>query len=290
MAKTKLFCCGNQGACSNYRKTGLVDFRHVKAKTGYYPEKKKNTGIYWIFLMSGKLLVHTKKQDMEMEGGEMFLIPSRQYWIEALTDVEYILFISDRPTEYCIRTIRQLVVEEKKEELTVISLPLQDIIQKFLNLLVIYLKSGINCSVLFEEKQEELFILMNTYYLKPELAAFFYSLKFHKDVDLRKMIEENCSRAKNVQELAQLCGHSVNGFKKAFKEIYNEPVYQWMLHQKTLRLKQRLTEEKVNLKMIISEFGFSSPAHFTKFCKQWLGMVPTKYIEEIRARRGHIEL
>ena len=41
---------------------------------------------------------------------------------------------------------------------------------------------------------------------------------------------------------------------------------------------------------IIYEFGFSSPAHFTKFCKKWLGMTPTKFIEEQKMTGEHIDL
>mgnify|MGYP002139751058 CR=1 FL=1 len=67
---------------------------------------------------------------------------------------------------------------------------------------------------------------------------------------------------------------------RAFKEIFDEPIYQWILGKKADRLKERLSGEEVNLKEIIYEFGFSSPAHFTKFCKKWLGMTPTKFIEE----------
>ena len=56
------------------------------------------------------------------------------------------------------------------------------------------------------------------------------------------------------------------------------------------RLKDRLSGEDVNLKVIFYEFGFSSPAHFTKFCKKWLGMTPTKFIEELKMTGEHIDL
>ncbi len=85
---------------------------------------------------------------------------------------------------------------------------------------------------------------------------------------MKKLIEDNCLHVKSVAELAQICGYSVSSFKRAFKEIFDEPIYQWILGKKADRLKERLSGEEVNLKEIIYEFGFfSSPAHFTKFCK-----------------------
>ena len=112
----------------------------------------------------------------------------------------------------------------------------------------------------------------------------------HKEGDLKKLIEDNCLHVKSVAELAQICGYSVSSFKRAFKEIFDEPIYQWILGKKADRLKERLSGEEVNLKEIIYEFGFSSPAHFTKFCKKWLGMTPTKFIEEQKMTGEHIEL
>ena len=85
---------------------------------------------------------------------------------------------------------------------------------------------------------------------------------------MKKLIEDNCLHVKSVAELAQICGYSVSSFKRAFKEIFDEPIYQWILGKKADRLKERLSGEEVNLKEIIYEFGFSSPAHFTKFCKK----------------------
>ena len=113
---------------------------------------------------------------------------------------------------------------------------------------------------------------------------------FHKEGDLKKLIEDNCLHVKSVAELAQICGYSVSSFKRAVKEIFEEPIYQWILGKKADRLKERLSWEDVNLKEIIYEFGFSSPAHFTKFCKKWLGMTPTKFIEEQKMTGEHIDL
>lgn len=95
---------------------------------------------------------------------------------------------------------------------------------------------------------------------------------------------------KSVAELAQICGYSVSSFKRAFKEIFDEPYTNGYWVKRPIGLKTVWSGEEVNLKEIIYEFGFSSPAHFTKFCKKWLGMTPTKFIEEQKMTGEHIDL
>lgn len=137
-------------------------------------------------------------------------------------------------------------------------------------------------------------IFFSHFVLYPDYRiSFFIPLAFRfadYKGDLKKLIEDNCLHVKSVAELAQICGYSVSSFKRAFKEIFDEPIYQWILGKKADRLKERLSGEEVNLKEIIYEFGFSSPAHFTKFCKKWLGMTPTKFIEEQKMTGEHIDL
>lgn len=92
-----------------------------------------------------------------------------------------------------------------------------------------------------KKNQEELFVLMKSCYSKEQLSYFFYTLSLHKEGDLKKLIEDNCLHVKSVAELAQICGYSVSSFKRAFKEIFDEPIYQWILGKKADRLKERLS-------------------------------------------------
>lgn len=287
MSQESIFCCNRGATCSNYRQSELVGFKYVIFEEGFVWKNWKTTGIGWIFLLAGEACVALKNGKVMVEAGEMFLLPPSKGDLIALTKMEFIYFISDRPAEYGINLVTELVGKVEKTSGIIEKLVCVSPLKEFLDLLLFYLKTGINCGYLFEEKQEELFIIMSTAYSDEKLTRFFYTLSFCKDNSLRKLIEKNCMNVRSVQELAQLCGYSVSSFKRVFNEIFHEPVYQWMLKKKAEYLKERLTEEGVNLKMIIHEFGFSSPAHFTKFCKQWLGMTPTKFIEKQKERKEY---
>ena len=286
----KIFCCGGHVPCNNYKKDKSVYFEHVKCDIGYSPERVEKAGLCWVFLLSGCLEVSKKYETVTVKAGQMFLLPSMPVQLKSLTKTEFVWLVSERPTEFCTRLVYELPEIRKRTDFLIKELPILNPLNKFLRLLLCYLENGMDCNSLMEVKQEELFALLKHYYTEQELAEFFYFLTLRADRDVQKMIEENCLKAKNVHELAEACGYTVSGFKRVFKTLYHESVYQWMLKQKSEYLKKRLAEEEVNLKVIIDEFGFSSPAHFTKFCKQWLGMVPTKYIETIKIQREHLEL
>lgn len=275
-----VFCCYDKNTCSSYKNDDSVCFKHIKSAGGIISDGWKSDGIQWIFVLSGTLEVKTKDKEITLEAGNMFLLPVEKYAVISIEESELIFFTSDRPTEYCVTMLAELFENVREVEERFVKLKIVNPLDKFLSLLMVYMDSGVDCKYLFEGKQHELFMVIRACYTEEELVSFLYPLTLRKDSDQRKLIIDNCSKAKNIQELATLCGYSVGGFKRLFKEIFNEPIYRWMQQQKVNSLKIRLREKDVNLKELIDEYGFSSPAHFTKFCKQWLGMVPTQYIKK----------
>lgn len=274
-----VFCCYDKNTCSSYKNDDSVCFKHIRSAGGIISDDWKSDGIQWIFVLSGTLEVRTQDEAITLEAGNMFLLPVEKYTVFSIEQSELIFFTSDRPTEYCVTMLAELFENVWGVKEGFVKLKIVKPLDKFLGLLMVYLNSGVDCKYLFESKQHELFMVLRACYTEEELVSFLYPLTLRKNSDQRKMIIDNCSKAKNIQEFAALCGYSVGGFKRLFKEIFNEPIYRWMQQQKANSLKIRLREKDVNLKELIDEYGFSSPAHFTKFCKQWLGMVPTQYIK-----------
>jgi AraC-like DNA-binding protein len=92
---------------------------------------------------------------------------------------------------------------------------------------------------------------------------------------------------KTVEELAQMCKISVRSFNRKFKEAFGDSPYSWMLKQKSRVIKKRLADEKTSLKMIVKEYGFSSQAHLTVYCKKQFGETPSRLRKQLllEARR-----
>lgn len=292
MTNVKIHCCGVQAACVNYKYCNALCFKLVRIASGEKITYKSENGICWLIVLRGKLLVKTSgKEAYFVEAGEMVLMSSLlDYIYEGGEETELLTFVSNHLQECSTRLIREIAKSGEEIDYRFNTLPVRHPVDLFLKLLLQYLKDGICCGHLQELKQEELFKLLGIYYTREKLALFLYPFTLKKDEDFRKVVVSHVLLAKNVQELVEMSGYTMTVFKKIFKETFNEPIYQWMLKQKADKLRMRLTENDVNLKEVIDEFGFSSPAHFTKFCKKWLGKVPTQYIEDIKRQRELIDL
>ncbi|MDO4789941.1 MAG: helix-turn-helix domain-containing protein, partial [Porphyromonas sp.] len=65
--------------------------------------------------------------------------------------------------------------------------------------------------------------------------------------------------------------------------------YQWMLEQKGEVIKERLARREIPFTDIIKEFGFSSPSHFTVYCRKQFGETPSRLRKQLmrEAREGN---
>lgn len=277
MVSGHIYCCHEKVTCNSYINDGLIKLEEVEC--GVEDLSDRYNGTCCIFLLKGLLNIKKGEQELTLTTGEMCCVSGEGIRMESVKESELVIFTSELPTEYYNKMVQELPSggEEKQDELT--KLEIRPPLDKCIEFISVCLKSGINCRHWFEEKQQELLVLLTLLYAREELAIFLHPQRFGKEADLKKFILEHCLRVKNTQNLADLCGFPISKFKRIFKEMFHESVYRWMLQQKAAYLKVALLNKDVNLKVLISDLGFSSPAHFTKFCKQWLGMVPTQYMK-----------
>lgn len=163
------------------------------------------------------------------------------------------------------------------------ALKIHDLLKDYILLLIRYIQKGVNCYHLHEEKQQELFILLRACYTREEILFFFYPLITH-DMDFRQIVLERYLEAKNVKEFARLTGYNISDFRNKFLVNFGEPVYQWMQKRKSNSIKFKLITENTDIATLSDEFGFSSPAHFNKFCKKVFGMPPAKLRKQLRSQ------
>lgn len=279
-----LLCCGEQMSCFNYVPGQRVRFRQMELLPGEILEERSRNGVYMVFVLEGCLKICCpEKREEEMTEGEMAILDST--WgcrAECVEKARVITFVSEHPREFSDRLVSEIAAACERIKPCFNKLMMGEVFLKFLELVRVCLKEGIDCLHWQEEKQEEMFILLDRYYSKEELSFFLCPFALRRNTGFSQLVEDNYLKAKNAQELADLCGYAQVSFKKLFKDTFGEPVYRWMLRRKAERLKGRLSEEDVNLKEVADEFGFSSPAHFTKFCKKWLGKTPSQYMNELK--------
>jgi AraC-like DNA-binding protein len=90
-------------------------------------------------------------------------------------------------------------------------------------------------------------------------------------------IEENCTRAIRLEELAELTGLSQSHFSHAFKASTGVPPHQWQTQARLERAKQLLLNSEMPLTTVAVETGFADQAHFTRVFRKNVGSAPASW-------------
>lgn len=157
--------------------------------------------------------------------------------------------------------------------------PLKDIVAS----LVRYYEDGLRCEDMIQVKVQEVLFVIGAYY-EPERIAKLLAPLLRREVDFKEFVMQNHLHVDKVKELADLRGMSLRNFNEEFKETFGKPPYTWMLEQKAILIEERLAEN-VSFSEIIEEFRFSSPSHFTVFCRNHFGMTPSKKRNLLRQQK-----
>jgi AraC-like DNA-binding protein len=250
-----------------------------KGKTIQLKEMHLN---HLLFILDGEMNVSCNefKNHLCVGGDMIFVARDANLIAETYTEVRYLLLSFNNQ----IQIIEQLELGDLKEhsnersifnKLTICP-PLQGVLDSIL----FYQNNKIKSRQLDEAKQKEIFLVMKTFYTQQELSRFLKPV-LNQDMDFKAFVFKHYIEAKNVDELAQLCNLSVRSLTRKFKMYFGDSPYRWMLKQKAHHIKMVLVDRKIPMQQIIKEYGFSSPAHFTTYCKKHFGMTPSAYRKEL---------
>jgi len=141
--------------------------------------------------------------------------------------------------------------------------------------LLIYLDAGLLCRHMHILKQQEIILVLRGFYTKPELASFFSGTS-GVGRKFEDFVLENYRKVKSVKEFASLCCVSERSFNRKFQDCFNQSPYQWMQERKAEIVREKVCDPDVAFREIAMEFGFSSPAHLTCYCKRLFGLTPER--------------
>ncbi|MDR1920000.1 MAG: helix-turn-helix transcriptional regulator [Tannerellaceae bacterium] len=246
-----------------------------KDKTIQIKERHLN---HILFLLEGEINIsYHEFRNHLCKSGEMIFIPQDSIAIaEAYTEINYLLLSFNNQIilheDLDWNELREFDGERDVFHKLDIRPPLKDVIDS----VVYYQKNKIVCPYLDEVKEKELFLMLKVFYSKQEVARFLKPL-LKQDMDFKAYVIKHYINAKNVEELAKLCDLSVRSFTRKFKVHFDDSPYRWILRQKANQIKMLLADKKISMQAIIKEYGFSSPAHFTTYCKKQFGMTPSVY-------------
>ena len=91
-----------------------------------------------------------------------------------------------------------------------------------------------------------------------------------------RMMEQHCSDALTLSQLADLCGLSISGLKKVFRKFSDKSVMAYMTSLK-IRYAMQWLKEGVSAVEISDRLGYSNPNYFYVVFKRETGMTPKEF-------------
>jgi len=262
-------------ACNNYVSGFNTGFRVCNLKTNEVLKSSATDYNCLIFTTEGSVNLYYDDVELLLAPNTIAFVPLPNIFdIKAITESTLIINYFNKPIELCEKlTFERLANFIDENDNNYKTLPIIDIINKYLESLVSVLDSGARCKHFFAIKHQELIFLLRFYYPKEQLAQFLAPI-ISKDINFKTIVLKNHLKANNVKHLAELCHYSIPVFNREFLKNFNEPPLRWLNKRRCEHIKARLKDKSIPFSHIIDDFGFSSAAHFTVFCKKHFGRAP----------------
>jgi len=269
--------------CRSYISDYNIGFKSSQLRQGEFVTPSDREHHCLFFLISGHIELHYESQIHDLRKNSVWFVPmSSDYKICASTDALLVMNYFDKPIDFCEKAALEDLALLLDSKLPAHALQINKPLKSFLSTMIFYMDEGIFCKHFHEIKQKELFYILRYFYTKREVAGLFAPI-ISKDLDFRNIVLANYVKANSVKELAQICNYSLSSFNRIFKLNFKENPYIWLQNQKIKSIKGRLSDKNVPLCQIIDEFRFSSPGHFTVFCKKHLNLTPSQF------RKQHVK-
>lgn len=97
-------------------------------------------------------------------------------------------------------------------------------------------------------------------------------------------INENLFETLDLESLADKCNLSLSRFKHLFKEETGIPPSEYIIRRKVEKAQELMKDQKLSIKNIAYDLGFSSPAYFSTVFKQYNGYSPTLYKKKDKSK------
>jgi len=272
--------------CYQYsNKKAILEFISLEKKEELDFQSEQTT-IFFVY--SGTIDVTLKRvKNQIINENELLLVPLHSPCLIRASEDAVILRIKLAINlSFCTHLPFDLFLEECDEinnHLEIGVLKPNQRVTDWANILKGYIEDGLKCNFFLEIKIRELLYLVRVYYDKREVSEFFCPI-FCNDLIFSNKIYNNIDKVKSIKELAKIINYSASGFEKRFKRVFNTSPYVWLLEQKSKKIYHEINSTKKTFSELSYEFGFSSPAHFSNFCKKYFGNTPGELRKSNRER------
>lgn len=279
----KLLNLSEHYSCCNYQFKSKEGFARYKVATEECRHVDNKDSFCILFLLKGELLIDSGiKRHIHLIRNNMFLIPQREKnRIESVTPAEYLVLHWNKEVRTCNKLFFSTISHEKTEYGGDRILPIRKPLLHVLRQLSFYLDVGLLCRHMHTLKQQEISLVLRGFYTMTELGSFFFGISGEKN-RFEDFVLDNYQNVKTVKEFASLYCVSERSFNRKFQESFDQSPYSWMQERKSEFIREKICDPDITFREIAAEFGFSSQAHLTSYCKKYFGATPT----ELREGKG----
>lgn len=242
---------------------------------------------YLIFCHTGHARISsTLFHDEILCAGEVMFIPRQsEYSGTALSDVTLLVHKFNNTVCSTEKCILSYLYSHRQVEAKIYCLKLdaRASIRHLVDGIAAYIQDETHDNDLWKLKHKELIWVFTRYYSAEELRSFFHPMT-DEQVPFKSLVLTHYRKAEFTDKLAEMCGYGLHNFRKVFKKEFGMSPYKWLVMKRAENIKYRLSQTYIPFVDIIDEFNFSSAAHFTTFCKQYLGNTPTNLRESLSAK------
>lgn len=231
-----------------------------------------------VFVTKGSCVIDSNERtDYHVDDNHVLLCyQDYSYEFKAETDLELIVCYFANPGAACNMGALSKQLRKKADfQYEFRALPFHESFDEHLSLLNKYLDSDIRCAHMHHSMMELVFINFRFFYNQDEQLNFFYNL-FGHTVSFIALIENNRSKAKNLKQLAEMCGYTINQFNEIFRRhITDKTPREWIQDSRRVEILNDIKYTDIRLYDLSEKYGFSGPGNFCAYCKREFGELPS---------------
>ena len=273
--------------CHSYSLEPEAGFSLITLKEGEKMVIERGDFNCLLFLTSGNFEITSEERRdyIVREGHFVFCFRAYHYEITAHSDVEIVRAHFIAAGAACdMIPFNSIAGKIKKINYKFTQVAMNEPMNLLLESMKMYLGNSMHCNHLHRAKIQEMFVIFKFFYSPQIQLRTFYNL-FDRNQSFVSLVRNNAPRVKTVEELADICGFSIQHFNNMFKQEFHDTPYSWMQKQRIIEIERLLTETNVPLKSIIKMYSFTNHGHFALFCRKYLKKTPLKIRKEARAKR-----
>jgi len=242
---------------------------------------------YLIFCYSGHArITSTLFHDEILCAGEVIFVPRMsEYRGTALSNITLLVHKFNNTVCRAEKCILSYLYSHRSMDAKIYccKLTVPNSMQAFMDTVSAYITDKMDDTELWELKHKELVWIFTRYYTTEELRPFFHPMT-NERVPFKSLVLTHYRKAEFTDKLADMCGYGLHNFRRIFKKEFGVSPYQWLMMKRAENIRYKLSQTYIPFADIIDEFNFSSPQHFSNFCKRFLGDAPSNIRKRLSSK------